>query len=157
MFTSKSNTLAVDWQGKSESNFGLTVQDLKRLAKKRFTAKQFALMLNLTPWGIYKILSGENRLLAEHVVKIVRESKDTEIINLFLRGTDHVAIPTKFKLNGKWEDEWMKIIQLLGDLSRALQKNDKGAVTSLTNKLIQLLAHLNEEVQQQKESEENDR
>jgi hypothetical protein len=147
MFKSNLMIQPINNQGNGEIKFGLTSEDLKRLSKRNFTTKQLALALGMTQWGVYKILSGENKLLPEHLIKIIYETKDTELINKFLLPTNHIAIPIKFNLNGKWDDEFREIIKNLGELTKALEKNDIDRVMMYTTKIIRLLAQLSEEVQ----------
>jgi predicted transcriptional regulator len=147
MFTNNLQIRSSYNQGNLGGNFGLTQEQLKKLSKRNFTVKQLALSLGITPSAVYKILSGQNKLLPEHIVKLIYETKDTELINHFLAPADHIAIPIKFKLNGRWDDELKEIIKNLGELVKALEKNDVDRVMMISTKIIKLVAQLSEEVQ----------
>jgi transcriptional regulator with XRE-family HTH domain len=154
MFKSNLILQPINNQGNGGVKLGLTSEDLKRLSKRNFTVKQLALSLGITPSAVYKILSGQNRLLPEHIVKLIYETKDTELINHFLAPADHIAIPVKFRLNGKWDDEFHEIIKNLGELAKALAKNDVDRVMMISTKIIKLVAQLSEEVQNLKQKRE---
>lgn len=119
----------------------MEIWGIVRFAATKYGVRGLSKILNLSPRNVYYKANGVVKLTAEQLRNLFVHTKDTDLINDFLEGTDHIAIKVRgLNLNGKWEDELKKTVELIGDVVYHADRGHNEKARDLLNQTINILA-----------------
>jgi len=104
------------------------------------------LQMNLNTF--YRYVEGVRKLDIYRFKKLISATNDKDLINWILEGSDYIAVKARrLNLNGKWEDEIIELVKLLGEIIEHLEKNERmGALRKISN-VFDILMQLKREIE----------